>query len=325
MSDVAREADVARVTVSRVLSDPMTVASETRAAVRAAVARLGYVPNLNAGALASRRSRIVGAIVPTLSNAWFADTMDGLSETLAAQGYQLLLGQSRYGQAEETRLVEAFVGRRVDAIVLTGTDHAPGLVQTLRRAAIPVVECWESNCRPIDILVGFSNEDTGRTVARHLMGRGCRHLGFIGAEEPRSQRRLHGFRDEARKQRREVDVHLVRAPSSVEDGALAVAALMSANPQLDGVFCSNDTLALGALKTCRQHHWDVPGRVAVVGFSDLPVAAATVPSLTTIRIDSRAMGERMGHLLLNRLSGQEAVGHSRVHDLGFELVIRESA
>jgi LacI family gluconate utilization system Gnt-I transcriptional repressor len=127
MTDVAREAGVARVTVSRVISAPGSVAPATRAAVKAAIARLGFVPNLNAGMLASRRSRIVGALVPTLSNAWFADTMDGLSATLSVTGYQLLLGQTRYDAGEEERLVDAFIGRRVDAIVLTGTQHQPAV------------------------------------------------------------------------------------------------------------------------------------------------------------------------------------------------------
>src|SRR5690606_10244886 len=111
MSDVAREAGVARVTVSRVISAPDTVAPRTRAAVEAAIARLGFIPNLNAGTLASRRSHIVAALVPTLSNAWFADTMDGLAGTLSAAGYQLMLGQTRYDPEEEEKLVNAFIGR----------------------------------------------------------------------------------------------------------------------------------------------------------------------------------------------------------------------
>lgn len=325
MADVAREAGVARVTVSRVINAPHSVAPKTRDAVLAAIARLGFVPNLNAGTLASRRSRIVGALVPTLSNAWFADTMDGLSIRLAAAGYQLLLGQTRYDPHEEERLVDAFIGRRVDAIVLTGTQHLPAVQAKLQRAGIPVIECWDLTDTPIDTVVGFSNADAGATVARHLVGRGCQHLGFIGADESRSAQRLHGFREAAKAAGvSSVHAHLVKPPSSIQDGVHGMNALMHAHPGLDGVFCSNDTLALGALLAARNHGWRVPERIAVAGFSDLPVAIASVPALTTIRIDSRALGEYAGDLLANRLRGVPDDG-PRVHDLGFSLVVRDSA
>lgn len=325
MADVAREAGVARVTVSRVINAPHSVAPKTRDAVLAAIARLGFVPNLNAGTLASRRSRIVGALVPTLSNAWFADTMDGLSIRLAAAGYQLLLGQTRYDPHEEERLVDAFIGRRVDAIVLTGTQHLPAVQVKLQRAGIPVIECWDLTDTPIDTVVGFSNADAGATVARHLVGRGCQHLGFIGADESRSAQRLHGFREAAKAAGvSSVHAHLVKPPSSIQDGVRGMNALMHAHPGLDGVFCSNDTLALGALLAARNHGWRVPERIAVAGFSDLPVAIASVPALTTIRIDARALGEYAGDLLANRLRGVPDDG-PRVHDLGFSLVVRDSA
>lgn len=325
MTDVAREAGVARVTVSRVISDPGSVAPTTRATVEAAIARLGFVPNLNAGTLASSRSRIVGALVPTLSNAWFADTMDGLSATLSAAGYQLLLGQTRYDPQEEERLVDAFIGRRVDAMVLTGTQHAPGVRAKLRRAGMPVVECWDLSDAPIDTVVGFSNAAAGEAVARHLVARGCRRLAFIGAREHRSAQRLQGFGDTARALGcGDVNAQLVQPPSSVDDGARGLEALMAAQPALDGLFCSNDTLALGALMACRRHGWAVPGRIAVAGFSDLPVAAASVPALTTVHIESRALGECIGGLLQARLQGEPA-GTMRVHDVGFRLVVRESA
>ncbi|HBL65494.1 MAG TPA: LacI family transcriptional regulator [Achromobacter sp.] len=325
MADVAREAGVARVTVSRVINAPDSVAPKTRATVLAAIARLGFVPNLNAGTLASRRSRIVGALVPTLSNAWFADTMDGLSARLSAAGYQLLLGQTRYDPHEEERLVDAFIGRRVDAIVVTGTQHLPAVQAKLQRSGIPVIECWDLIDTPIDTVVGFSNADAGATMARHLAGRGCQLLGFIGADEPRSAQRLRGFREAATAAGvSSVHMHLVKPPSSIQDGVHGLEALVHAHPGLDGVFCGNDTLALGALLAARNHGWRVPQDIAVAGFSDLPVAIASVPALTTIRIDSRALGEHAGDLLARRLRGASNDGQ-RVHDLGFTLVVRDSA
>jgi LacI family gluconate utilization system Gnt-I transcriptional repressor len=122
MEDVAREANVGRMTVSRALNQPELVSPESLAAVRSAIERLGYVQNLNAGSLASNKSRIIGAVIPSIENAFFSDTISGLSQTLAVKGYQLLLGQSRYNADEELRLIDAFAGRRVDGIMLIRTS-----------------------------------------------------------------------------------------------------------------------------------------------------------------------------------------------------------
>lgn len=327
MSDVARMAGVARVTVSRVLSEPDSVAPATREAVQAAIQALGYVPNLNAGALASRRSRIVGALVPTLSNAWFADTLDGLTETLDAQGYQLLLGQTRYDPRTEQKLVDAFLGRGVDALVLTGTERPEALRQQLRRAAIPVVECWDLCDDPIDTVVGFSNVHAGRAAADYLLARGRRHLAFVGADEPRSNKRLQGFTEavQAWPGAAPVQVRRVRPPSSLRDGVSSMASLLSDTPRLDALFCSNDTLALGALACCRQQGLAVPDQVGVLGFSDLPLAELSVPALSSLHIDSRRMGQRVGEVVAARLTRQPRQPDDQRLDLGFSIIERQSA
>ena len=328
MSDVARAAGVARVTVSRVIGDPDSVAPSTRQLVEEVITRLGYLPNLNAGTLASRRSRIVGAIVPTLSNAWFAETIDGLSTSLADGNYQLLLGQTRYAPDGEERLVDAFLGRRVDAIVLIGTSHSPAVREKLAHAAIPVIECWDMSPRPIDTVVGFSNEAAGLCAADHLAARGCQRLGFIGSEESRSTQRLKGFCEGIEQAGLEAPcIHRVTPPSSIADGIAALDALLAQQPALDGIFCSNDTLAIGVLQACRKQRLEVPGQLAVVGFSDMPIAATSVPPLTSVRVESRQIGEKAGSLLLERLSANGSGDEPKtvIFDLGFSLVVRESA
>ncbi len=327
MSDVAREAGVARVTVSRVLSEPGSVAPATRAAVQAAIERLGYLPNLNAGTLASQRSHIVGCIVPSLSNAWFADTIDGLGDVLAGAGYQLLLGQTRYDLAAEERLIDTFLGRQVDAVVVTGANHTPGAREKLRRAGMPVVETWDLPTDPIDMGVGFSHEQAGALAADRLLARGCRQLGFIGADEIRARKRLAGLQAAVARHGGgvPVEITLCPAPSSFEDGTAGMQLLKQQRPALDGVFCGNDTLAIGALAACRHSGWRVPQDIAVVGFSDHAIAAAAVPALTTVRVRSLELGREAGRLLLQRLDGQADDPRGSLRDLGVCLIERESA
>jgi len=323
MEDVARAAGVSLVTVSRAINTPDRLAPATLASVRAAIQRLRYVPNLTAGSLASSRSGIIAAIVPTIANSIFSDTVDGLAQALVSQRYQLLLGQTHYREDEEARLIDAFLGRRVDGLVLTGIRHARGVRARLERAEIPVVETWDLTSRPIDMAVGFSNHAAGRAAARYLVDKGYDSLAFIGGHDDRSAARLEGFREGARECGiPRVLVETVPSPSSVIDGGRALDALCrSARPR--AVFCTNDMLAAGVLFECQRRRFAVPGRVAVMGFADLPIAAGTEPPLTSVQVHSTEMGERAGALLLARLRGDPDA--ERIVDLGFSVVERASA
>jgi LacI family gluconate utilization system Gnt-I transcriptional repressor len=323
MEDVARAAGVSMITVSRALNAPGKLAPATLARVRAAIEWLRYVPNLTAGSLASNRSRIVAAIVPTIANSIFSDTVDGLARLLARHRYQLLLGQTQYRETEEAALVGAFLGRRVDGLVLTGVVHARGVRARLRRAGVPVVETWDLTPRPIDMLVGFSNRAAGEAAARYLVGRGYRSLAFIGGVDDRSAARLAGFGEVARALGAgAIATALLPAPSSPEDGSRALAGLLDkGSPR--AVFCSNDMLAAGALFECQRRRIAVPERIAVMGFADLPIAAGIEPALTSVQVRAMQMGERAGTMLMARLAGNAA--GERIVDLGFAVVERASA
>ncbi|MBS0455409.1 MAG: LacI family DNA-binding transcriptional regulator [Proteobacteria bacterium] len=326
MSDVARAAGVSLVTVSRVINEPDKVAPATLSTVRAAIEQLGYVPNLTAGSLASNRSRIVAAIVPTISNLVFSETVEALAQTLADGGYQLLLGQSGYRASDEAALVDTFLGRRVDGLVLTGSAQSPALRAKLKRAGVPVVQTWDLPTppnTPIDMLVGFSNLEAGKAAAQHLVDRGHRAMAFIGAEEDRSRLRLEGFRAVAAAHGiDDVQAELIRPPALIDDAGPRLAQIVARRPDVTAVFCNNDLLAAGVLFECVQRGWDVPGRMAVMGFGDLAVARAASPRLSTVQVRRAEMGERAGQMLLARLSG-EATGPDLV-DIGFEVVARAS-
>ena len=323
MEDVAHAAGVSVVTVSRAINTPGKLAPATLQAVRAAIEQLRYVPNLTAGSLASSRSRIIAVIVPTISNSIFSDTVNGLAQTLVQHGYQMLLGQTQYQLGEEAALVDAFLGRRVDGLVLTGLTHARGLRARIQKAGLPVVETWDLGTRPIDMVVGFSNHAAGHAAACYLSGKGYQSLGFIGGVDDRSSARLAGFREGARAcGAGEVAAAMVPAPSTPADGATALVDLL-ARGALKAVFCSNDMLAAGALFECARRRIAVPGRLAVMGFADLPIAASIEPSLTTVQVRATEMGQRAGSLLMQRLAGDSSA--RRIVDLGFAIVERASA
>lgn len=326
LRDVGRVAGVSAMTASRALRRPDLVAPETARRVRDAVRRLAYVPNRLAGGLSSRRSFLVVAVVPSTLNPTFAELVHALQSELLRHGYQLFLGLSDYAARREDELVDAIVGHRPDGIVLTGVVHTPELRRRLERARIPVVETWDLAPRPIDMLVGFSNEGVGRAAAAYLLDRGRRHPALVMADDQRARTRraafLRALADRGVPLAAEVEV---RAPSSAGDGREALGRLLRADPAVDAVFCSSDQLAMGVLFEAAARGIAVPGRLAVMGFGNAPISAHTHPALTTVEVDGARIGAEAARLLVERLSGvrrRRRPGRSRVLDVGFTIVSR---
>ena len=226
LTDVARLAQVSPITASRAVNAPDTVAPETLARVRDAIARTGYVPNRIAGGLASARSRLVAAVVPTIAGP-FVRSIEALTGALEEAGYQLMLGQTGYAQSREDALLEAIISRRPDAIVLTGVVRSETARKRLVASGIPVVETWDLTPTPIDMLVGFSHERAGEAVAEYLISRGRKKLAVVSADDPRAERRTRSFSALAQRLGGgECPVQLVAAPGTVHSGRAGFAALV---------------------------------------------------------------------------------------------------
>jgi LacI family transcriptional regulator, gluconate utilization system Gnt-I transcriptional repressor len=325
LADVARMAGVSAMTASRALQKPHLVADETAARVRAAAEALAYVPNRIAGGLSSQKSNVVIAVIPSTLNPIFSALVESLRRELLQGGYQLFLGLSDYATQREDDLIHTVIGRRPDAIVLTGVLHSPELRWRLQAAHIPVVETWDLTPTPIDMLVGFSNEGVGRAAAQHLVARGCRRPAVLIADDQRAIVRRDGFAAALRERGVPLAAEaVVPAPSSVGAARGGLSRLLSADPAVDGVFCSSDQLAMGVLFEAGRRGLAVPRRLAVVGFGDVEASAHTNPSLTSVAVDGAAIGREAARMLLARLAG-EGQGAPRVVDVGFRIVARESA
>ncbi|RZT35502.1 LacI family transcriptional regulator [Cupriavidus agavae] len=310
-------------TVSRVLNAPENIHPATLAKVRAAIDSTGYVPNSAAKALRSSRSRLIAAVLPTLTGPIFLDTIEALAAGLARRGYQLIVGQSGYSDDKEDELLTDIISRRPDGIVLTGVGHSEEGRRRLLASGIPVVETWDLTEQPLDVLVGFSHEAVGREVSRFLVSRGRRKLALIGADDQRSQRRWSSFARSARAQGLAQPVaHFVPAPAKLADGRQALRAVLAQHRDIDALFCSSDSLAFGALVEARAQGIEVPRQLAVVGFGDLNFADQLEPALTTVRVDGPRIGELAAHCIVSRALGQPL--DERIVDVGFSIVERSS-
>lgn len=324
LHDVAKLAGVAPITASRALNTPEQVSADVLRRVTEAVSRTGYVPNRLAGGLASTRSRLVAALVPTISGPVFLATVQALTETLAAHGYQLMLGQSGYGGSREDALLEAIIGRRPDGIVLTGILHSAEGRRRLLASGIPVVETWDLTPTPIDMLVGFSHVDVGRAVAEFLTRRGRVRLAAVSGDDERARRRLDAFCAAVRDGgHMAVEVEIVPAPTTLRSGRDALVQLLRRAPGIDAVFCSSDLLALGVMTEAQARGLAVPQQLAIVGFGDLDFAADLHPALTTVHINGAAIGRQAARFIIDRAEGREV--DSSLVDIGFSIVERHSA
>ncbi len=324
LADVAKVAGVSAITASRALNTPDKVSADALKRVQDAISRTGYVPNMLAGGLASSRSKLVAALVPTIAGPVFLETVQALTEALAEAGYQLMLGQSGYSGAREDALLDAIIGRRPDGIVLTGIMHSAEGRRRLLAAGIPVVETWDLTPTPIDMLVGFSHERVGIAVAEYLYSAGYRKLAIITADDHRAGLRRNGF--EAAAARLGVSLVgacIVPAPTTLGSGRAGLTDLLAQAPDVDAVFCSSDILALGVLTEAQARNLAVPSRFAVFGFGDLGFAGDTFPALTTVRIDGNAIGYQAARFIVERAEGRDI--NERVIDLGFSIVKRDSA
>lgn len=319
LHDVAKEAGVSLMTASRALSNPDVVSQGTIEKVKQAVARTGYIPNLLAGGLKSRRSMTVVGLVPIISVPQFLPTVRTLTEVLDDNGYQLILGQTGYDHAREEKLIATMMGRRPDGVVITGQVHSATARAQLKSLGIPVVETWDLNEHPTDMVVGFSHLKVGSAVAGYFLSKGWKRLAIATGDDERARLRCEGFRATVG---REVPMAVNPAPSNLSHGRRALAQLLEQDSGTRAIFCSSDALAQGVIVEALARGLRVPQDIAVCGFGDADFAAHLAPSLTTVHVDGAEIGRLAAQLVLDRCAGKPVP--NKVVDVGFKIVERES-
>jgi LacI family transcriptional regulator len=323
LGDVAERAGVSTASVSRVLNSPEKVSPTIRARVENAIKELGYIPDGAAQALASRRSRIVGAIVPTLDNAIFAQGINALQRGLKQRGYTLLIACSEYDLTEELHEAQAMIQRGVEGIMLVGEAHQPALYQLLDGKRIPFVNCWVFNASAKHSCIGFDNHGAARRVTEYLLDLGHREIAMVAGVttgNDRASARVDGFR--AGLAARGLSLpseRLVERRYAIGEGREALRILLRERNAPTAIVCGNDVLAYGVLLECQSAGIAVPSELSITGFDDLPLSAHLQPALTTVHVPSEEMGTLAAEFLVSKFTGQTAVVHKEVE---ISLVVR---
>jgi LacI family transcriptional regulator len=323
--DVAQLAGVSTATVSRALNAPDTVDPATLQRVRDAMAKLRYVPHGVARSLRSRRSRMIGAIVPSFDYALYARTTSALQQRLSEAGYSVVLAEHHYDLQEELKVARHLVEHGVDAFMFVGVEHDPRLFALLEDYGRPFVLTWGIAPGGRNACIGFDNRAAAHAMARHLIGLGHRRFGVISAPldgNDRGRERIAGFRaalDEAGLPLPAGNVQYARiALPAAQD---AMQRLLALPERPTAVLATNDVLAVGAMMACRAQGVRIPEDVSITGIDNTDLGATQTPGLTSVRTPIVEIGHAVAEQLVARLEGREFVGNQ---SLPFELVFRGS-
>ncbi|WP_068084636.1 LacI family DNA-binding transcriptional regulator [Polycladidibacter stylochi] len=330
MADVAREAGVSTMTVSRALNKANVVSAATLSKIQKAVDDLGYVLDQSAGSLSSRKTGFVAAIIPSINNSNFSETAHGITKELEKNGLQLLLGYTDYMQEREEELVESLLRRRPEGIIVTGGYHTDKTRRMLHAAAIPVVEMWDLPKQPIQHVVGFSNSRAIEKLVEHLYKEGYRSFCYLGgddADDTRGQDRLHGYQNQLKKYglNHERVVEIGQTPLSYEDGSRGIKIALEKWPQTDVIVCVSDLMAFGALVECQRSGWNVPRDIAIAGFGDYELSRNCYPEITTINVDCFGIGSQAAQIICQQIqSHSESEFSNKIIKQPIHILPRES-
>lgn len=327
LDQVARAAGVSRATASRVFSGNPQVSDEVRMAVERAAVELGYVPNLAARSLAAGPSESVGVIVPDPGSRLFSDPLlprllRGIGEELSANGLQMVLFAPQ-SAIDVQRLEQYLVGGHVDAVLLLALHESDTLPVRLQARGIPMVFGGRPR-QPLDVsFVDVDNHAGGRTATEHLIEQGRRHIAHVAGpgHVPVASERLQGFREAMWNAALRSDL-VEHGELDRDGGEIAMGRLLATGVEIDAVFAASDAMAAGAMWALQVLGRRVPDDVAVIGFDDSPIAAATQPPLTSVRQPVEDMGREMAKLVLSLSAVRGQPPQQMI--LSPELTVRES-
>lgn len=329
IADIAREAGVSMMTVSRVINNKGSISENTRQKVQDVIDRVNYRPSGIARSLATKQTGTLGLIVPDVSNPFFAVLARGAEHVAYAEGSNIFLCNTGEDPERELAVISSLEEKRVDGVVLVTRLQADQLSDALRHLPTAVLINQQPNQTdglPAIGTVRLDDVGGGRQAVNHLLSRWHRAIGFLAgpATSYSGQARSEGY------QQAFVEANISFDPAwkhycapTVDGGHAAAHDLILAHPEVTALFCFNDLVAVGALQACAELGRRVPEDIAVVGYDDVPLAALVTPPLTTCHVPGFELGAEAVRLLLKQIQEEPQTGDDIV--LPTELVIRASA
>jgi LacI family transcriptional regulator len=329
MKDIAKELGLSQATVSKVLRDHPDIGETTRRRVLERVKELDFQPNSLARSLVTGRSYLIGLVAPSLLHPFFAEIARSLSSTIREKGYSLIVSSSEEDPDLEKEEISRLLGRRLDALVIASSGSDLEQFERMASKAQPFVlidrdlEGLGAN------FVGINDEKAGWLATEHLIDMGCRRVAHIrGQDNSTGNGRLEGYRQALRHRGIQFSedsvVHRCHVDTeTTRQGEEAMRLLLARNPRPDGVFCFNDPLAIGAMRTILEAGLRIPEDIALIGCGNLPNNDCLRVPLSSIDQHSQMIGQRAAELVLSLIESKQ-IPRARTIILEPTLVVRSS-
>lgn len=316
LEEVAAAAGVSKMTASRALRGAKDVSAASIEKVKRAAEQLGYVGNQLALSLSSRRTNLIGVVIPSMSNIVFPEVLGGISSGLEGSGLQPVFGVSDYDLIKERDIIRNMLSWQPAALIVTGLDQPEDTQRLLRQTDIPIIQIMDLDGEPVDFVVGLSHTDAGRDMASAILQTGRRTIGYIGSAVDRDKRALKrraGFEAVLAEQ----GLHLATAetsadPSSSQLGRTLTEKLLERRPDIDCLYYSNDDMAAGGLFACMKLQRRVPEDILIAGFNGLEIVNALPVRIATSHSPRGTIGEKAARLALDAMRGDRANLEHRV-------------
>ncbi len=300
MKDIAEDLGVSLMTVSKALRSHSDISEETRKRVLKRAQELDYRPNWIARSLVTRRTYMVGVVIPDLMHSFFAEVAKGIARKLEPRGYQIVISNSDESVEAEQRQMEMLAARNVDGlIVASALPNWRKRVAGMRESHTPIVLIDRLPAGIDANYVGVDDQQIGAIATEHLYEQGCRRIAHIcGDETPNSVGRVQGYRSALAKHGLKSRKDYVVGGRDDAGGCAAMRKLLELRQPPDGVFCYNDPVAAGAIRAVLEAGKQVPRDVAIIGAGNVHYSDLLRVPLSTIDQSSSAIGETAAELLM---------------------------
>lgn len=304
MQDVADRLGITKMTVSRYLNDPQSVAEKTRQKIKQAIDELGFVASKVPAMLSKDSSRALGVLIPSFSNMVFAEVIQGITQVAEQHNYTVLITHTSYQTDEEDKQIEALLSYQVDGLILTEPRHSDLTCRRIQAMGVSCAEIMSLPEHPIDCAVGLDHEEIMYQSTKTLLECGRRHPAYIGVRlDIRTLQRQRGY------ERAMVEAGLTpvisnsEARSSFTMAGPLMAEALHQHPDIDAVLTTNDDVAVGAMLYCQSVNIRIPEDIAIIGYNGLNIAQATIPPLCSLGTPRYLMGSMAVHMLIDSISG----------------------
>ncbi|MDM7457795.1 MAG: substrate-binding domain-containing protein [Paracoccus sp. (in: a-proteobacteria)] len=269
--------------------------------------------------LSQSRSRSIGVLVPSVTNHVFADVLAGIIDEAAASDYRAMILHYGYDSLLEERCVATLLAHNIDGLVMSDRDHTPAALRMIGASGIDVVEIMDTRLPALQQAVGYDNHAASFEIVSEMIAAGHEKIVYFAVRlDERTRQREEGYR-EAMEHHGLTPITLERAQkSSFTVGATLMAELLETRPDTQGVFCTNDDVAVGASFECRHRGAAIVDQVMIAGFHGLDVGQAMRPGLASVLTPRYRIGQVATRELLSRINGAEM--ESDVVDLGYTIV-----